>query len=111
MGWYRIVSDAAGSPEMAGLRVARVDGPSAVGRSFYITFSTGYPQGSPYESAVGVRCLVIRHKEEQSWECGGAVLGVNPRVRVALDGTGWHPISSSDKPAVVGSLRLIPLEG
>jgi hypothetical protein len=111
MGWYRIRSDAADSPQMEMLRVARVDGPTALGRGFYVTFSTGYPQGSAYERAVGVRCRVTRHSNGQVWECGGAVLGVSPRVRVALDGTGWQPVRSQDEPPVAGPFRLVPFEG
>jgi hypothetical protein len=77
---------------MAGLRAARVDGPTAHGRGFYITFATGYSEDSAFEAAIGVRCRVIRHKDDQMWDCGGAVLSVSPRVRVALDGAGWQPI-------------------
>jgi hypothetical protein len=101
VGWYEVISEAASAPEMTGLRAARVFGPTNQGRGFYISFSTGYPQGSGFEKAVGVRCRVIRLIDDQMWDRSGVVLTVHPRVMVAFDGTGWQPIADRRRQRVV----------
>jgi hypothetical protein len=93
LGWYEVISEAARAPRMMGLRAARVFGPSDRGHGVYMSFSTGYPHGSGWERAVGVRCHVIRHTEHQMWDRSGVVLTVRPRVMIALDDAGWQPIT------------------
>lgn len=89
---YRVVSDVSKVPDMSDLEASYVEKPSRRGGVFRITFSTAYPLNQAvYEPAVGVRCRVVRTSDDgESQECGGAVQSVTPRVRVSLDGEGWH---------------------
>jgi hypothetical protein len=89
MDSYRVISDVSRVPEMTDLELAWVDEPKARDGG-YIAFSTTY-QLNPvaYEPAVGARCRVIRTRDGQDQEFGGAVERVTP-LRIALDGGGWH---------------------
>lgn len=89
---YRIVSDHTGVPEFADLGAPIVSPPASPGATFDLIFTgVGFQDLHRFEPAVGVRCRVVRTTEDGAGqECGGAVLQVEPRIRVSMDGAGWQ---------------------
>ena len=90
MDTYQVISEVTGVPEMTDLTAVYVETPSRRGDVFRIQFSANHQMNPvPYEPAVGRRCRVIRSRDGQDSECGGAVVRVTPLV-VSLDGDGFR---------------------
>lgn len=89
---YRVISEASGVPELAGLRATYVDEPGPI-EGGEIEFDTNYALDarlSQIEQAVGQRCEVIRSREGREISKGGAVRSVTPMLRISLDGGRWE---------------------
>lgn len=77
-------------PEMTDLEAVSVETPAPKGDVFGIEFSANYQMDpTTYELAVGVTCRIIRTRDGQDQECGGAVRSVTP-LSVSVNGEGFH---------------------
>jgi hypothetical protein len=87
---YELISDRSSVPPMTDLGEPYVRGPSSRGGVSYLTFPKDFGfEVVRYEGAVGARCRVVRTRDRESQERGGAVSSVSP-LRVTLDGGGWQ---------------------
>jgi hypothetical protein len=95
MDTYRVISDVSRVSEMSDLQATYVGQPGRRGDCFDVEFSANYQMNpTPYEPAVGARCRVIRTRDGEDQECGGAVRSVVP-LSISLDGEGFRRVLPS----------------